>query len=160
MGNGSKFSFIQHILRHVLTLLDVLIRNQGFFYIMYRFQLSQTIINLFFQGSVAVISNQISMHVHVFLYTWRHKTCTIGRCPKVLKCTRQGNARMQSKAVHKNNSVSGRGAGWLKKVRLETFFFHFCKKHFFFLKMDNIFLPTKKKVGKKKKLRPPDWLQF
>ena len=52
MGNGSKFSFIQHILRHVFTLLDVLIRNQGFFYIMYRFQLSQTIITLFFRDQL------------------------------------------------------------------------------------------------------------
>ena len=37
----------------------------------------------------------------------------------------------QHEAVHKNNSVSGRPAGCLKKVRLETFsFFHF----FFFSK--------------------------
>ena len=27
-----------------------------------------------------------------------------------------------TQAVHKTNSVSGRPAGWLKKVRLETFF--------------------------------------
>ena len=33
-----------------------------------------------------------------------------------------------SEAVHKNNSVSGRLAGWLKKVRLETFFFSFLQK--------------------------------
>ena len=30
---------------------------------------------------------------------------------------------ISNRAVHKNNSVSGRPAGWLKKVRLETFFF-------------------------------------
>ena len=38
----------------------------------------------------------------------------------------------KSQAVHKKNSVSGRPAGWLKKVRLETFFFIFAKKNFFF----------------------------
>ena len=31
-------------------------------------------------------------------------------------------------AVHKNTSVSSRPAGWLKNVRLETFFFIFAKK--------------------------------
>ena len=36
-----------------------------------------------------------------------------------------------SKAVHKNNSVSGRPAGWLKKVWLETFFSIFAKKKIF-----------------------------
>ena len=55
-----------------------------------------------------------------------------------------------SKAVHKNNSVSGRLAGWLKKVRLETFFFIFAKKKFVSPKIDNIFMGKKNKVEKKK----------
>ena len=42
-------------------------------------------------------------------------------------------------AVHKNYSVSGRPAGWLKKVRLETFFFIFANI-FLSLKLDNIFM--------------------
>ena len=33
-----------------------------------------------------------------------------------------------TKAVHKNNSVSRRPAGWLKKGATGDFFFHFCKK--------------------------------
>ena len=49
-------------------------------------------------------------------------------------------------AVHKNNSVSGVAAGWLKKVRLQKN----AKKYFFSPKMDNIFLQRKKKVKKKK----------
>ena len=53
-----------------------------------------------------------------------------------------------AEAVHKNNSVSSRPAGWLKKVRLETSFFHFCKKKKKSTKMDNIFM-GKKKVEKK-----------
>ena len=40
-----------------------------------------------------------------------------------------------TEAVHKNKSVSGRPAGWLKKVRLETFFFIFAKILFFFQKL-------------------------
>ena len=47
---------------------------------------------------------------------------------------------MRNEAVHNNNSVSGRPAGWLKKVRLETFFSFFAKKK------------KKKKSGKKKKI--------
>ena len=42
------------------------------------------------------------------------------------------NCISDAEAVHKNSSVSGRPAGWLKKVRPETFVF--------LLKMDNIFL--------------------
>ena len=53
-------------------------------------------------------------------------------------------------AVHKNNSVSGRAAGWLKKVRLETLFSFLQEKYF----------PTNKKKGGFFFLRPPDWLQF
>ena len=53
-------------------------------------------------------------------------------------------------ADHKNNSVSGRPAGWLKKVRLETFFFIFAKKNFFFQNW-TIFAWEKKLSGKKKK---------
>ena len=48
-------------------------------------------------------------------------------------------------AVHKNNSVSGRPAGWLKKVRLETFFLHFSKNGQYFLR-------KKEKWKKKKKI--------
>ena len=55
-----------------------------------------------------------------------------------------------TEAVHKNNSVSGRPAGWLKKVRLETFFFIFAKFLIFFPKIDNIFMEKKNKVEKKK----------
>ena len=40
--------------------------------------------------------------------------------------------KYRSKAVHKNNYVSGVAAGCLKKVRLETFFFTFAKQFFFF----------------------------
>ena len=57
-----------------------------------------------------------------------------------------------SKAVHKNNSVSGRPAGWLKKGAAGNFFFHFCKKNFFFPKIDKIFMEKKNKVEKKKKI--------
>ena len=56
---------------------------------------------------------------------------------------------MLAEAVHKNNSVSGRAAGWLKKVRLETLFFHFCKI-VFFSKIGQYF-PTKKKLKWEKK---------
>ena len=49
-------------------------------------------------------------------------------------------------AVHKNNSVSGRPAGWLKKVRLEPFFFIFAIFFYFSPKIDNIFMGKKKKV--------------
>ena len=53
-------------------------------------------------------------------------------------------------AVQKNNYVSGKAAGWLKKkVQLETFFFFSFLQRIFFSKMDNIFLPRKKKVGEK-----------
>ena len=48
------------------------------------------------------------------------------------------------KAVHKNNSVSSRPAGWLKKGATGDFFFIFAKKKKVFLKMDNIFMETKK----------------
>ena len=51
--------------------------------------------------------------------------------------------RFLSEAVHKNNVVSGEAAGWLKKGVTGDFFFHFNfpppKK------MDNTFLPKKKK---------------
>ena len=53
------------------------------------------------------------------------------------------NMMIYHQAVHKNNSVSGRLAGWLKKVRLETFFS-------ILQKMDNIFMEKKKRVEKKK----------
>ena len=57
--------------------------------------------------------------------------------------TRLGSGLAQVyKAVHKNNSVSGRPAGWLKKVRLETFFFIFAKKKKKIPKMNNIFMKT------------------
>ena len=64
------------------------------------------------------------------------------------------NSMTVKKAVHKNNSVSGRPAGWLKKVRLKTFFFIFAKKK---KKKknpitDNIFM--EKKVEKKNCGRP------
>ena len=49
----------------------------------------------------------------------------------------------KSKAVHKNNSVSGRPAGWLKKVRLEPFFFIFAKKSTFF--KNGQYFPIKEK---------------
>ena len=60
----------------------------------------------------------------------------------------------RAKAVRKNHSVSGRPAGWLKMVLLETFFFFiiFAKKMFFFPIMDNIFMEKKKWKKKKKKL--------
>ena len=49
----------------------------------------------------------------------------------------------------KKNSVSGVAPGRVKKVRQKTFFSS---------KIDNIFLPNKKKSKKKKiKMRPPDW---
>ena len=38
---------------------------------------------------------------------------------------------LSTKAVHKNNCVSGRPAGWLKKVRLESVFFKFILANFF-----------------------------
>ena len=51
----------------------------------------------------------------------------------------------RTKAVNKNNYVSGAAAGFI-----------FAKR-----KMDNIFLPKKKKCGEKKKeMQPPDWPQF
>ena len=54
-----------------------------------------------------------------------------------------------TRAVQKNNFVSGRPAGWLKKkVRLETFFLIFAQKKKIHLKMDNIF-NVKKKVEKR-----------
>ena len=63
-------------------------------------------------------------------------------------CLCQFHSRWVAKAVHKNNSVSGEAAGWLKKVRLETFFPIF-SKFCFLKKMDNTFLPTnKKKCGR------------
>ena len=61
----------------------------------------------------------------------------------------------------KKKSVSGGPAGCLKKVRLQTFFFHFCKKKKFFQKWTNFPTtpppppPPQKKIGKKK-MRPPD----
>ena len=51
-------------------------------------------------------------------------------------------------AVHKNNSVSGRPAGGLKKVQLETFFPFFPFLFFSSPKMDNIFHGKKKKWKK------------
>ena len=58
------------------------------------------------------------------------------------------------KAVHKNNSVTGRVAGWLKKVRLETFFSIFAKNFFlfFFSKNGQYFHTNKKKRWKTKKI--------
>ena len=53
-------------------------------------------------------------------------------------------------AILKKNSVSGVAAGWLKKVRMGTFFFIFAKKKRN-PKMDNIFLPNQKKKNHKKK---------
>ena len=55
-------------------------------------------------------------------------------------------------AVHKNNSVSGRPAGWLKKARLETFFFNFAKKIIKKSKNGQYFHGEKKKEWKKKKI--------
>ena len=58
--------------------------------------------------------------------------------------------KMCTQAVHKNNSVSGRAAGWLKKVRLETSFFSFLQKTFFPPKNGQYFPTNKtKKVEKK-----------
>ena len=51
----------------------------------------------------------------------------------------------------KKISVSGEAAGCLKKGRLGTFVFYFCKKKFS-PKMHNVFLPTEKKKWKKKKI--------
>ena len=68
---------------------------------------------------------------------------------------------LSTKAVYKNNSVSGRPAGWLKKGATGEFFFFFFLIH-----------SCKKKEEKKRtiffhvggggggELRPPDWLQF
>ena len=50
-----------------------------------------------------------------------------------------------NQAVHKNNYVSGIAAGWLKKVRLETFFFTFAKEFCF---KHGQYFHTKKKVEK------------
>ena len=61
-------------------------------------------------------------------------------------------------AVHKNNSVSGGRVA--KKGATQDFFFHFCKNYFFPPKNGQYFHGKKKKVEKKKNLRPPDWLQF
>ena len=60
------------------------------------------------------------------------------------------SATFKHRAVHKNSSVSGRPAGWLKKGATGDFIF----AQFFFLQKRTILL------WKKKKLRPPDWLQF
>ena len=49
----------------------------------------------------------------------------------------------KNEAVHQNNSVSSEAAGWLKKVRLETFFYPFFQKCFF--KKNGQYFPTKKK---------------
>ena len=78
-----------------------------------------------------------------------HGNCTRVACFRhLVDCLFE--ADHEDGAVHKKNSVSGRPAGWLRKVRLETFFFHFCKNKSFFLKLDNIFMERKKKVEKKK----------
>ena len=61
--------------------------------------------------------------------------------------------------ILKKNSVSGVAAGWFKKVRMGTFFSFLQKKKVFSPKMDNIFLPKKKNQGKKRRKRPPYWLQ-
>ena len=63
-------------------------------------------------------------------------------------------------AVHKNNSVSGRPAGWLKKVRLETPFYFIFYFFYFFPPKNGQYFHGKKKSGKKKDLRLPDWLQL
>ena len=51
-------------------------------------------------------------------------------------------------AVHKNNYVSGKAAGRLKKGATGDFFLYFFCIFFFTPKMDNIFLPKNKKWGK------------
>ena len=67
----------------------------------------------------------------------------IGIIGQIIQCV--------AEAVHKNNSVSGRPAGWLQKVRLETLFFIFAKKNVFFQKL-TIFSWKKKIKWKKKKI--------
>ena len=71
----------------------------------------------------------------------------------ISRCHHDQRTTAQSEAVHKNNCVSGRAAGWLKKVRLGTFFFIFAKKlFFFFFSKNGQYFPTnKKKSGKKTK---------
>ena len=54
--------------------------------------------------------------------------------PRRCKRSASRSEKGRTAAVHKNNSVSGRLAVWLKKVRLETFLFNFCKKKIFFSK--------------------------
>ena len=61
-----------------------------------------------------------------------------------LLCGEYWSIRLSIKII-----VSGRPAGWLKKVRLETFFFIFAKKKFVSPKIDNIFMGKKNKVEKK-----------
>ena len=79
-----------------------------------------------------------------------------GRTERTLCCERRTGA------VRKNNSVSGRPAGWLKKGRLETFFFIFTFLHFliFLKKKRTIFSCKKKKVGKKKNCGCPTGFNF
>ena len=65
---------------------------------------------------------------------------------------------LHRRAILKKTSVSGVAAGCFIKVRMGTFFFIFAKKIFFF--KNGQYFPTKKKImGKKKKMRPPYWLQ-
>ena len=97
------------------------------------------------------------------LKDWMCKTVGISldhKTPAQVRCSTYWNIIQGTRAVHKNNSVSGRLAGWLKKVRLEKRKKSFLQKKKKSPKMDNIFIEKKRKVEKKKKLRPPDWLQF
>ena len=55
------------------------------------------------------------------------------------------SVKVSTKAVHKNNYISGLAAGWLKKVRLEKNKIHFCNNKKIPSKMDNIFQSTRKK---------------
>ena len=55
---------------------------------------------------------------------------------------------MAHEAVHKNYSVSGKPAGWLKKSATGDYFFLIFFKNIFFYKGDNIF-KEKKNLEKK-----------
>ena len=69
----------------------------------------------------------------------------------------EGPQPPRTQAILKKNSVSGVAAGWFKNVRMGTFF-SFLQKMFFFQKW-TIFSYQKKLRKKKKKMRPPYWLQ-
>ena len=77
----------------------------------------------------------------------------------VYSMLRREEARISKRvdhAVHKNKYVSGKAAGLLKKGAT-GFFFSFLQI-LFSSKTGQYFPTKKKKVGKKKKLRPPNWL--